>query len=184
MFYRKLLPATLLLVGTACGRAGDSALSPDETFTAEFAPASGPPTYVAPARGSSEVPPRDTHARGNAVFQVFGESASIQYRLLVFGITNVVQAHIHIAPAGSNGPVVVFLYPVHAPGGGPLNGVIATGTITAANLIGPLAGQPLSALTSAMRAGHTDDGVAPSNTGPGDFPGGEVRGQIKLGQPG
>lgn len=35
-----------------------------------------------------------------------------------------------------------------------------------------------------MRAGeayvnvHTNDGVAPDNTGPGDFPGGAVRGQI------
>jgi hypothetical protein len=25
---------------------------------------------------------------------------------------------------------------------------------------------------------HTNDGVAPTNTGPGDFPGGEIRGQI------
>jgi hypothetical protein len=27
---------------------------------------------------------------------------------------------------------------------------------------------------------HTNDGVAPTNTGPGDFPGGEIRGQIHL----
>jgi hypothetical protein len=26
---------------------------------------------------------------------------------------------------------------------------------------------------------HTNDGVAPTNTGPGDFPGGEIRGQIR-----
>jgi len=26
---------------------------------------------------------------------------------------------------------------------------------------------------------HTDDGVAPANTGPGDFPGGEIRGQVQ-----
>jgi hypothetical protein len=25
---------------------------------------------------------------------------------------------------------------------------------------------------------HTNDGVAPTNTGPGDFPGGEIRGQL------
>ena len=25
---------------------------------------------------------------------------------------------------------------------------------------------------------HTDDGIAPQNTGPGDFPGGEIRGQL------
>jgi hypothetical protein len=56
--------------------------------------------------------------------------------------------------------------------------VIGRGTITAANLIGPLAGQPLSALIAVIEAGgayvnvHTNDGVDPPNTGPGDYPGG------------
>ena len=69
-------------------------------------------------------------------------------------------------------------------GAGRFNGKIAEGTITAANLVGPLAGQPLSALVEAIQAGnayvnvHTNDGVAPTNTGPGDFPGGEIRGQL------
>jgi hypothetical protein len=37
-----------------------------------------------------------------------------------------------------------------------------------------------------MRAGntyvnvHTNDGMGATNTGPGDFPGGEIRGQIML----
>jgi hypothetical protein len=26
---------------------------------------------------------------------------------------------------------------------------------------------------------HTNDGIAPTNTGPGDFPGGEMRGQVE-----
>jgi hypothetical protein len=26
---------------------------------------------------------------------------------------------------------------------------------------------------------HTNDGVDPANTGPGDFPGGEIRGQVR-----
>ena len=53
------------------------------------------------------------------------------------------------------------------------------------DLINDLVGQPLSALIDAMEAGntyvnvHTNDGVAPTNTGPGDFPGGEIRGQIR-----
>ena len=64
-------------------------------------------------------------------------------------------------------------------------GIIATGTIRASDLVGPLQGMTLADLISAMRAGntyanvHTDDGVAPPNTGPGDFPGGELRGQIR-----
>lgn len=57
--------------------------------------------------------------------------------------------------------------------------------MTAANLIGPLLGQPISVLATAMGSGttyadvHTNDGVAPANMGPGDFPGREVRGQIR-----
>jgi hypothetical protein len=53
-----------------------------------------------------------------------------------------------------------------------------------------LIGQDLSVLVAALLSGgayvnvHTNDGVAPTNSGPGDFPGGEVRGQIrKAGQP-
>ena len=48
-----------------------------------------------------------------------------------------------------------------------------------------LAGHPLSDLIDALRLGnayvnvHTNDGVAPTNTGPGDFPGGEIRGQFR-----
>jgi len=82
---------------------------------------------------------------------------------------------------------VVFLYGNVPPGGGSVNGVLAEGTITAANFVGPLAGQPMSVLLAAMQAGntytnvHTNDGIAPTNTGPGDFPGGEIRGQIRAG---
>ena len=135
--------------------------------------------------GDEEVPLRDTLARGQAIFQLSDDGNELEYRLIVANIENVVASHIHVGATGVNGPVVAFLFGSVPPGGGRSDGVIATGTITAANLVGPLAGQPLSALIAAMRAGntyvnvHTDDGVAPTNTGPGDFPGGEVRGQIR-----
>lgn len=144
--------------------------------------------YVAaPLSGGEEVPPNDSKARGNATFDVSDDGTAIEYKLVVANIDNVVAAHIHLGALGTNGPVVAFLFGPAAAGGGPSNGVIATGTITAANLVGPLAGQPLSALISAMQAGntyvnvHTNDGVAPTNTGPGDFPGGEIRAQIRPG---
>ena len=135
--------------------------------------------------GGEEVPARDSNARGNATFSLSDDGLTLSYKLIVANIDNVVASHIHIGPAGVNGPVVLFLYCTVAPGGGALNGVIAEGTATAANLVGPLAGHPLSDLISAMSAGnayvnvHTNDGVAPINTGPGDFPGGEIRGQIR-----
>lgn len=114
----------------------------------------------------------------------------MSYKLIVANIENVVAAHIHRGPIGVNGGVTVWLYPTTRPGGGPagggrINGVIAKGTITAANLVGPLAGASLADLVADMRTGnayvnvHTNDGINPPNTGPGDFPGGEIRGQIE-----
>src|SRR5262245_11635039 len=142
-----------------------------------------PPDFLAPTVGSQEVPARLTDATGQALFKIENEGTAISYQLTVQDISNVVASHIHLGPVGVNGPIVVFLYGNAAPGGGPIEGHIAEGTFTKANLIGPLAGQELSVLIEALRTGgayvnvHTNDGVAPINTGPGDFPGGEIRAQ-------
>jgi hypothetical protein len=134
--------------------------------------------------GAMEVPVRDTHGQGQATFKLSHDGSAISFRLSVAHIENVIAAHIHLGAPGVNGPIVVFLYGPVPPGGGPVEGVLSTGTFTAANLVGPLAGQPLSALLAAIGAGtayvnvHTNDGHDPPNTGPGDFPGGEIRGDI------
>jgi len=134
--------------------------------------------------GDEEVPAVATWAQGQAIFHLSKDGSELHYKLIVANIDNVVASHIHVGPAGVNGPVVAFLAGPFPAGGGRTDGVLAEGTITAANLVGPLAGHPLSDLIAAMETGnayvnvHTNDGVAPPNTGPGDFPGGEIRGQI------
>jgi hypothetical protein len=140
--------------------------------------------------GDEEVPVRPTtRAQGQATFQVSEDGTAIHYKLNLANIENVTQAHIHLGAPGVNGPIVVFLYPnttgpALPPGGGRIQGRIVEGTITAANLINALAGQPIRALVAEIEAGnayvnvHTNDGVAPPDTGPGDFPGGEIRGQL------
>ncbi len=145
--------------------------------------------------GGAEIPVRDTNARGSAHVKLSDDGSSLEYTLVASNIHNVIMAHIHLQPAGTepgaaNGGIVVWLYPSTAAGppaaagGGRHDGILATGTITSANLVGDLAGQPLSALIEAIEAGrtyvnvHTNDGMAPDNTGPGDFPGGEIRGQL------
>jgi hypothetical protein len=70
------------------------------------------------------------------------------------------------------------------PGSGPVSGVLAQGKITAPDPGNGCGWMTLSDVLRAMRTGnayvnvHTNDGVDPPNTGPGDFPGGEIRGQI------
>jgi len=138
-----------------------------------------------PLSGDEEVPARPTRARGTATFRLSDDGTELSYKLIVANITNVVQSHIHIGPAGQNGSVVAFLFGPVASGGGPSNGPIAEGTLTAADLVGPLAGLTIPDLMTFVLAGqayvnvHTNDGLAPPNSGPGDFPGGEIRGQIR-----
>jgi hypothetical protein len=59
------------------------------------------------------------------------------------------------------------------------------GTITAPDADNGCGWADLAAVVEAMRSGntyvnlHTDDGVEPPDTGSGDFPSGEIRGQIE-----
>jgi hypothetical protein len=145
--------------------------------------------FVTHLTGAEEVPERDCPGQGQAIFQLSKDGTELKYRLIASNINNVVAAHIHIGAAGINGPVVLFLFGTAPPAGGSQDGVLGEGTATAANLVGPLTGQPLSALVTNMRAGnayvnvHTNDGIAPTNAGCGDFPGGEIRGQITTAGP-
>jgi hypothetical protein len=144
--------------------------------------------------GAEEVPPTNTQAQGQAIFRVNADGSAVDFRLIASNIDNVTQAHIHCGRPGENGPVRMWLYPVIGPTGtaltpaaaaGPQNGVLASGTFEPGGVICPAAnvGEDM-ALLAAMRAGltyvnvHTNDGIAPTNTGPGDFPGGEIRGQL------
>jgi hypothetical protein len=133
--------------------------------------------------GEEEVPTRETLAQGQVTLQLSNDGESMRFKLIASNIENVVGAHIHWAPPGVNGPIVVGLFSSPA-GAGRQDGVLAEGVITAVNLTGPLAGQPLSALVDLIEAGnayvnvHTNDGIDPSNTGPGDFQTGEIRGQL------
>ncbi|OGD44427.1 CHRD domain protein [Candidatus Bathyarchaeota archaeon RBG_16_57_9] len=127
--------------------------------------------------GGQEVPPAATLAQGQAVFQLSKDGTMLHYTLIASNIENILQSHIHLAPAGVNGPVVVWLYPSSPPAvliPGRFSGVLAEGTITADDLVGPLAGQPLSSLIDEITAGNAYVNVHTSQ-----YPGGEIRGQIR-----
>ena len=139
--------------------------------------------FVAELSGDQEVPARDTPATGVAKFKLREDGTVLLFKLNVEDITNVVAAHIHCGAVGENGPVGVTLF-MGAPAGGAFEGTLAEGTITVADA-GNLCGwTDLASILAAIESGntyvnvHTNDGVVPANTGPGDFPGGEIRGQI------
>jgi len=144
----------------------------------------GEPLSSTHMKGEHETPPRDTVAQGQVIMKFSADGQSVSYKVIASNIDNVVASHIHIGATGVAGPVVVFLYGNAPAGGGRHDGVLAEGTFTASNFTGPLAGRPMSELLAAMAAGntyvnvHTNDGLTGTNTGPGDFASGEIRGQI------
>ena len=148
-------------------------------------------------RGEEEVftgspHPADSRAQGEAIFRVSQDGSSVDFRLIASNINHVIMSHIHCGRPGANGPIRMWLYPVVGPSGaagpngsGPYDGVLASGTFSPAGVVCPASavGEDMP-LLDAIRAGltyvnvHTNDGVGATNTGPGDFPGGEIRGQI------
>lgn len=158
----------------ACGESGT--VAPTE-FTVQLDRTGAPDHHRTHLTGDEEVPPNDGRGQGQAVFKVSGDGNSVSYRLMIANIENTLMAHIHLAPAGSNGSIVVWLRPSGPPPQlvpGRFGGVYAEGTFTGANLVGPLAGRPLSDLVDAMRAGNTYVNVHTTQ-----FPGGEIRGQVR-----
>ena len=155
----------------------DSSTVEPRTFTATVYADARPGGHAGtPMSGDEEVPPVDTRARGVVNFTLSEDGTRLDYRLIVANLENVTQAHIHIAPKGVNGPVVVFLFGFVA-GGVTENGVLAEGTITAANLIPRPAigfGATMAELVAAIRNGN-----AYANAHTVAFPGGEIRGQIE-----
>jgi hypothetical protein len=138
--------------------------------------------------------PADSKAQGEAIFRVntsANGTVTVDFRLIASNIDNVIMSHIHCGPRGANGPIRMWLYPNVGPsgapapsGGGRQNGVLASGSFSPTGVICP-DGTPL---LEAMQAGltyvnvHPTDGTDGVNTGPGDFPGGEIRGQLDHGQ--
>jgi hypothetical protein len=141
--------------------------------------------FAAQLSGRDEVPARDTtNARGVATFKLSDDGSELGYTLNVANIENVFAAHIHCGAEGVAGPVGVTLF-MGTPASGRFDGVLAQGTITGPDTVNNCGWLTLADVLTAIRSGntyvnvHTNDGIAPGNTGPGDFPGGEIRGQIK-----
>ena len=171
VFYTLLACAVIF---TSCDTANTDEVLQDET---SLKSAQKVMNFRAHLSGDQEVPlPNSSLAQGQANFQLSKDGTELSYKLIVANLEDLHMAHIHLAPAGSNGGVVVWLYPSAPPAvmlPGTTNGILAEGVIRAGNLRGALANKPLSALIDAMSAGNTYVNVHTML-----FPGGEIRGQI------
>ena len=141
--------------------------------------------------GDEETPPNASPAQGQAVLRVSDDGLSVDFQLIASNIDNINQAHIHCGPPGVAGPIRIWLFPnigtsgtALPPGSGPHNGVLASGTFHPAGVTCPaVAGNPSMPVLDAIRAGlayvnvHTNAGAG-MPPGPGNLPGGEIRGQL------
>jgi hypothetical protein len=168
--------AAVLVTAAGCA---DDARSPAEveSFTVPVladARAADARNFRAHARGDQEVPPVATRAQGQAVFHLSHDGTELGYRLMVANILDVTQSHIHLAPAGSNGGIAVWLYPSAPPAQlipGRTQGVLGQGTITEADIVAT--GVDFEDLLDALRTGNAYVNVHTSA-----HPTGEIRGQI------
>lgn len=110
-------------------------------------------------------------ATGEAHFKVSEDGESLEYTVSAMNLNGTMAGHLHSGAAGENGPVELFLFENEEPTD--YNGEIATGTLTADDLVGDMTWQDFS---MALVAGeiyvnlHTEE-----------YPDGEIRGQLVTG---
>jgi hypothetical protein len=167
--------AFCLAVAAGCGSDDDDgggAPAPTATATATVQPTATPAPVVFNAllSGDQEVPVVETLAAGTAAFTLSEDEASIDFEVGFSGIepSNVLQAHLHIAPAGENGPVAIFLI-----GQSPTSNMFS-GTLDDAGFVQNAAG----VMTIADLVTAIEQGRVYANVHTRAFPAGEIRGQL------
>jgi len=93
-------------------------------------------------------------------------------------LDNIQMAHLHLGAAGSNGPVIASLidskFDLSSSRVQRRLTKALVGRLTAEDLVGPMAGQPLNVLADALKAGNVYVDIHTTEN-----PGGELRGQLE-----
>jgi hypothetical protein len=130
----------------------------------------------------AEVPPNSSKALADFSGTISSDGTTLTYTLKWSGLTTLpLFSHIHFGPTKINGGVMVFLC---GGGGKPActqaTSGMASGTITAADIVGPAAQgippAPNGSFADVIRAIRTHNAYANLHTTM--FPGGEVRGEV------
>lgn len=140
--------------------------------------------------GINEVPSVSTVASGRFKATISQDEQSIDYELSFSGLQGVVaQSHIHIARKDVNGGIVLWLCKGTAVPSDPAISALTpvcpqqgtvTGTLTAANVT-PVATQQIAAQELDEVIAMIRAGAAYANVHTAPSPGGEIRGQIRVG---
>jgi hypothetical protein len=136
--------------------------------------------FSASLLGANEVPPINTE--GTADFDMTVQPSGITFSLNFSGLSSpLAVAHLHFGVPKVNGGVMIFL----CGGGGQPDCPAATsgsitGTITAANVVGPVSqGVAAGDLDTALEI--VRDGLSYANMHTANFGSGEIRGQVRRG---
>ena len=163
----------LAVATVGCGNDDDDGGAPPvptATATARPTATPAPIVFTAALRGDQEVPVVESLGAGTAAFTLSEDGASIDYEVGFSGIepSDVLQAHLHVAPAGENGPVVIFLI-----GQSPSSNSFG-GTLDDAGFVDNAAGvQTIAELVVAI-----EEGRVYANVHTKAHPSGEIRGQL------
>jgi hypothetical protein len=133
----------------------------------------GRPDFEARLSAGEEVqePAVESDGRGKAVVHVDDRGHKMHIEITVDRIDEIIMAHLHLAPRGENGGIVVDLY--GADPAGPEKGLLVCRTITARDLSGALAGMEISDLVDEIEKGNIYANVHTTA-----YPAGEIRGQL------
>jgi CHRD domain-containing protein len=125
------------------------------------------------AAQEAQTPAVVSKASGTGTFRTTDNDTKIHFRLSSRGLDRITQAHIHLAPKGVNGAIVLFLFPVGPGVSG--EGWSVSGTVTAADVVAPATGTAptFAEIIAAIRAGN-----AYANIHTKAYPAGEIRGQL------
>ncbi len=126
--------------------------------------------FSADLNGNNQPTPIATTGHGRATFTLSENGDALHYMLESYNIDDVTASHIHVGEPGVNGGVTAFLY--SGTPAGPVNGVLSSGVITEADLLGAFAGD-FAGFVDALMSGGLYVNVHTSAN-----PGGEIRGQI------
>jgi len=145
--------------------------------------------FSAVLTGDNEVPPVNTDATGKIKLFANPQQSTLDYQLSISDLNGVVTgAHIHKGSIGTNGPVVATLKTgntfagasasTSGTDGGGSTSTSVSGTITSADLKGPLAGKQITDLIRLI-----EDGKAYVNVHTDQNSNGKIRGQLKSSSP-